>query len=184
MAPEVLHRVYAVVPRDSQLRTWIIDRVQEDPAGAVDALRHTADDMAWMLETLRLILLRFDRWERARADAILAQVAGVEAVWAREPDRVGDLRAMAPRVRESMATGDAEPLIRAALAPAAEAVKPAVHWWDTPRPDPSREEADLDVPLGRPLEALICSWLDGHVATDGSAWPSCCTRGRTPPTKS
>lgn len=166
VAREVLRRVYVVVPRDDWLRRWILQRAQDDPATALDALRHTTDDMAWMLETRRSAFRYLYRRDRILADAMLAEAAGVEAVWAMELDRAGTLESMAPHVRASMGTGDAEPLIQAARAAAAEQAEELEDDDlddDDPLLNPPRTLAGLDDPFSRPLEALIRSRLDGRL---------------------
>ena len=163
VAPEVLRRVYAVVPRDRRLRGWIVKRAQDDPMTALDALRHTADDMAWMLKTLRAVTPHLDTSERIAADVMVAEISGVEAVWALELDRTGALDSMAAHVRASMAAGDAEPLVQAAAADPIEADGADADGPAELSFDPSREESDLDDPLRRPLEELIRGRLDGRV---------------------
>ncbi|MBS2549459.1 hypothetical protein KGQ19_21580 [Catenulispora sp. NL8] len=150
---EIIERAYALAPRDDQVMRWISG---QDPAEALDALRHMAEDPAWVLSVLRVTI---PRWRadaqrgRMAAYALLAELIGVEAVWALELELAGSLEAMAPRVRESMAAGDAEPLIEAARGFSAQ--------W--PRNLPSwRDGIDLDHPLDRPLENLVRAHLDGR----------------------
>lgn len=122
--------------------------------------------MAWMLKTLRAVTPHLDTSERIAADVMVAEISGVEAVWALELDRTGALDSMAAHVRASMAAGDAEPLVQAAAADPIEADEADGADADGPAElsfDPSREESDLDDPLRRPLEELIRGRLDGRV---------------------
>ncbi len=154
---EVLDRAYVAAPHDDELKRWICGR---SPARAVDTLRHLADDPAWVLSVLRMAIPKWSRRDmsgRAAAYAVLAEAAGVEAVWALELELTRGLKAMAPFVRESMATGDAEPLIEAARG------FPVPGGGQWPRNLPSwRDGIDLDHPLDRPLENLVRAHLDGR----------------------
>lgn len=159
VGPDILRRVYAVVRRDDRLREWVVDYAGYEPAVAMDALRHMADAPAWVAKTLRDADAggELDEVSRIAAFVLLAEMAGVEAVWAWEMDRVGSLEAMAPYVRESMAVGNAEPLIEAARVTPLEEAEP------DPFPEWSRIDEDLDRPLRRPLEELVRTRLDGRV---------------------
>ncbi|NUP48379.1 MAG: hypothetical protein HOW97_13885 [Catenulispora sp.] len=157
VGPQALLSVYAVVPRDGRFRDWIVDLAGFEPATALHALRHTADDPDWLLRVLRSAVTEFDAAGRAAAYALLAETAGVEAVWALELDRCGDLEAMDPQVRASMAAGDAEPLVEAARA---DPVPDRDEVWPD---EPPRSEEYLDQPLRRPLVELIRTRLDGRV---------------------
>jgi hypothetical protein len=154
---QILERAYAAAPRRRALKEWIADCASDDPAKALHALRSTSDDAVWLLSVLRVAVSEFGEPGRIAAFALLAEVAGVEAVWALELDRTGTLEKMAPYVRASMATGDAEPLIEAArLSPVPESEKtPYYQQW--------RTEQELDHPLRRPLEAVIRTHLDDRV---------------------
>jgi hypothetical protein len=117
------------------------------------------DDPAWFLSLLRVTIDEFDEPAEIAAYTLLADVAGVEAVWALDLDRSGNLDEMEPYIRESMATGDAEPLYEAARATpfvADDELGPEATQWP-------RTDAELDHPLNRPLENLVRNRLDGHV---------------------
>lgn len=155
---EVVERAFAVAPRGNQLKQWISGRT---PVEALDVLRHMAEDPAWVLSVLQVSIPRWgrdpDMRGRMAAYVLLAEVAGLEAVWALELELAGSLEAMAPFVRESMAGGDAEPLIGAARA---FPVSDSIHMR---RFLPSaRNSLDLDRPLDRPLEHLVRTHLDGR----------------------
>lgn len=159
VGPEVLSRALAAAPRGRKLREWMIECASYNIREVLVALRGMADDPAWLLGLLRIIIDEFDAPEEIAAYALLADIAGPEAVWALDLDRSGNLDDMEPYVRESMATGDAEPIYAAARAVPVredEAPEPEATKW--PRTDDT-----LDHPLHRPLENLVRSRLDGHV---------------------
>lgn len=159
VGPEVVSRAYAAAPRGQKLREWMIECARYSPTEALAALRTMTDDPAWLLSLLRVTIDEFDEPEEIAAHALLADVAGPEAVWAFDLDRSGNLDEMEPYIRESMATGDAEPIYEAARAMPArpnEAPEPEATLWP-------RTDAELDHPLNRPLENLVRSRLDGHV---------------------
>jgi hypothetical protein len=153
---EVLERACTAAPRNTKLKKWIIECARYSPARALFALRCAADDPAWVLKVLRDAIEELDGAEEVAAYALLAEVAGVEAVWALDLDRSGSLDAMNPHVRESMATGDAEPLLTEARSiPDGPPDEPPDAPW-------SRTDEELERPLNRPLEHLIRTRLDGR----------------------
>lgn len=159
---QILQRAYAQAPRGRKLKEWIADRAYYDPMTALNALRGSKDDPAWILNVLRFAIDEFEEAGRIAAYALLAEVAGVEAVWAVELDVAGDLSSMAPYVRETMAVGNADPLIEAAkITPMKEKLKDEDDV-ELPAPAFSRTEDYLDHPLSRPLETLIRTRLDGR----------------------
>ncbi|MFD0637569.1 hypothetical protein ACFQ9X_44400 [Catenulispora yoronensis] len=155
VGPDVVTEVFAVMPRDRGLKEWIVETVSFDPAMALKALRCTADDPEWILRVLRAANNEFDEPGRMAAYVLLAEVAGVEAVWALEQERVGTLADMEPSVRASMASGDAEPLIEAAW-------NSPIEMTDVPLAELASLEDALERPLVRPVVDLIRTVLDGH----------------------
>lgn len=153
---DVLDVACAKTPRGRALQKWIADRAYDDPTSALRVLRANTDDPAWILSVLRSTIDEFDEAGRVAAYTMLADVAGLEAVWALELDVAGNLDAMEPYVRATMVTGDTAPLIEAAreaLPTSADDEVPTL---------PSRTDADLDQPLSQPLEDLIRAHLDGR----------------------
>lgn len=158
VGPEIFARACATAPRGSLLREWTVDSARFYPIDALTALRSMTDDPSWLLSLLRATANEFDEPYRIAAYALLAEVAGMEPVWALELDRSGSLEKMAPYVRESMATGDAEPLYAATRAnPVVQDEEPDAE------PDWPRTDEALDHPLNQPLENLVRNRLDGRV---------------------
>ncbi|WP_194893662.1 hypothetical protein [Catenulispora pinisilvae] len=154
--PQIGKAAFAGVPRDQELLDWIVDHAATDPVLALNAIRGTSQDPAWVFDATRAALDEFREEGQAAAYVLLAEVAGVEAVWALELDRVGSLDYMADQVRESMATGDAAPLLAEAAAhPVSETI--AAYYAE-----PLRTEAALDRPPADPMTQLIRPRLDGR----------------------
>lgn len=170
VGPDVLEHAWAAAPRGRKLKKSIVQHARYDAARAMHALRCLTQDAEFFISVLREAIDEFDEPEEMAAYMLLAEVAGVEAVWALDLDREGSLDVMDPHVRASMATGDAEPLLAAARAMAVDegtaesladrasdtSSEPAAFAW-------SRTEEELDHPLDRPLENLIRTHLDGRV---------------------
>jgi hypothetical protein len=128
------------------------------------------DDPETLASIVRASIEEFDEPGKIAAYALLADVAGVEAVWALDLDHSGSLEAMDPHVRESMATGNAEPLLAAACAmPVDDGSAGSLTRRSANVPDMppglawSRTDEALDHPLTQPLQKLIRARLDGHV---------------------
>lgn len=157
---EIAECAYAKAPRGRDLKDWIADRADVDPAAAMAALRGMADDPAWIVSVLRFANFDFGEPVRVAAYTLLAELAGVEAVWALELDRTESLETMAPYVRATMATGDTVPLAEAARTfPLPGSLRDAYPYS---RPMQVTEE-DVDHPLSRPLEDAVRTRLDGRV---------------------
>ncbi|MBS2532973.1 hypothetical protein KGQ20_09315 [Catenulispora sp. NF23] len=156
VGPQIGKAAFVGVPRDQKLLDWIIDHAATDPVLALNAIRGTSEDPAWVLDALRATVDVFREEGQAAAYVLLAEVAGVEAVWALELDRVGSLDYIADQVRESMATGDAAPLIAEAEA------HPVLDTIAAYYAEPLRTEAALDQPPTDPMTRLIRSRLDGR----------------------
>jgi hypothetical protein len=155
---EIFQRAYVAASRDRDLGDWIVKQFRPDPMKALVALRSAADDPAWILSILRPVCQRLLEPVRIAAYVLLAEVAGVEAVWALEQERTETVTKAASYVRESMASGDATPLIEAARAhplPDRRKVLRIVPLQTT--------EEKLDQPFARPLEHAIRTRLDGRV---------------------
>lgn len=152
---EVLDRAYTAAPHNRQYKTWVDTWAPYTPDVVLNALRCKAYDPAWLLSVLQDTADSFDEPGRIAAYVLLADVAGVEAVWAVELNRAGSLEAMAACVRASMTAGDAKPLIEAAQASPIEDRKNV-----RPR-RPSRTEEHLDH-APSPFWDLIRTRLDGH----------------------
>jgi hypothetical protein len=153
---KVLERAYATAPRGDRLKQWLTGR---NLVAVAHALRYMTDDPAWLLSVLRATIPQpgpHAENGRVLAYKLLADVAGVEAVWALELELAGSLDAMAPYVRASMARGDALPLAQASWAIPDEEAR-----WAKRHQSWSSDEA-LDHPLDRPLEKLIRLHLDRH----------------------
>lgn len=153
---EALDIACAKAPRGQALSEWIGAQAYDDPRTALHALRANADDPVWLLSVLRRCIDEFDEEGHIAACTLLAEVAGLEAVWALELDTEGSLDAMAPYVRATMATGDITPLIEAARE-----LSSGQTEADAPTA-PSRTDEGLDQPLSQPLEDLIRAHLDGR----------------------
>lgn len=156
VGPEILERAWAAVPHDYKFSRWIVECAKHDTARAMHALRCTAHETEFFLKVLRMVVEQSGPSAEIAAYALLAEVAGVEAVWALDLDRAGSLDALNPHVRESMATGDAQPLLAAARAAVPFGHGPLVF-------ERARTDEELDQPLNRPLENLIRARLDGHL---------------------
>lgn len=155
---EIFERAYVVAAHGHDLRDWIVKRFRSDPLKALIALRSAADDPAWVLSVLRPVYQGLREPVRIAAYVLLAEVAGVETVWAMEQERTGTVTKAAPYVRESMATGDAAPLIEAARThPLPDRVK-ALRIVPV-----QTTEEKLDEPFARPVEHAIRTRLDGRV---------------------
>lgn len=158
---DVFARACAAAPHDDRYKAWVTSRADYAMATVLNALRCNAYDPGWILSVLRATVKDFDEPERIAAYVLLADVVGVEAVWALELDRAGSLDAMASYVRASMATGDAAPLIEAAQA------APIEESRDAPRQRFRRQEESPESPESpdhgsSPLGELIRTRLDGH----------------------
>lgn len=143
--------------RGLPLKNWISDRAHDDPGAALLALSAKADHPDFILNVLRLTINDFDGGGRIAAYTLLADVVGLEAVWALELETTGNLEAMAPYVRATMATGDTVPLIEAAREHPFRSAEA-----DEVPTSPSRTDESLDRQLDRPLEDLIRTRLDGR----------------------
>lgn len=113
---EIMERAYAAAPHSRYYKTWVTTWAPYTTGPVVNALRCKAYDPGWVLSVLQDTIDSFDEPGRIAAYVMLADVAGVEAVWTVELNRAGSLEAMAAYVRASMASGSAEPLIEAAQA--------------------------------------------------------------------
>jgi hypothetical protein len=152
---EILERAYATAPRYRKYRSWIASWAPHTPGAVLTALRCWAHDPGWVLSVLQETIEKFDEPGRIAAYVMLAEVVGVEAVWAVELDRAGSLESMAEYVRASMASGTAEPLIEAARA------SPIEDQTEVRRLRTSRTEEQLGL-IPDAFVDLIRSRLDGR----------------------
>jgi hypothetical protein len=114
-------------------------------------------DAAWVHEVVRLAAGRLDTSRLLRCYAHLADLAGLEPVWAVELARAGTTEWMHPAVRASVDVGEAGPLFSAA------AREPWSRPDEAPRPVPGRRGDDvLDDPLAWPVEDAVRAHLDGR----------------------
>ncbi|NUR62863.1 MAG: hypothetical protein HOV87_30055 [Catenulispora sp.] len=132
---------------------WYASMLSARPTPAQLAPLRSATDPVWVHEAVRQAAVRIEGPGLLACYARLAELAGLEPVWALELDRTGSLERMHPAVRASMAAGDAGPLLDGARAPSEAG----------PEPVPGRRsDAVLDDPLAWPLEDAVRAGLDGR----------------------
>ena len=132
---------------------WYASMLSARPTPAQLAPLRNATDPMWVHEAVRQAAVRIEGPGLLACYARLAELAGLEPVWALELDRAGSLERMHPAVRASMAAGDAEPLHAGARVPPEAG----------PEPVPGRRtDAVLDDPLAWPLEDAVRARLDGR----------------------
>jgi hypothetical protein len=133
---------------------WYASMLSARPTPAQLAPLRNATDAEWVHEAVRQAAVRIEGPGLLACYTRLAELAGLEPVWALELDRAGAIERMHPAVRASMAVGDAGPL----NPPASRADAP-----DEPTPVPGRRcESVVDDPLAWPLEDAVRRELDGR----------------------
>jgi hypothetical protein len=132
---------------------WYASMLSARPTSAQLAPLRSATDPVWVHEAVRQAAVRIEGPGLLACYARLAELAGLEPVWALELDRAGSLERMHPAVRATMTTGDVGPLLAGAQVPAKTG----------PEPVPGRRtDAVVDDPLAWPLEDAVRARLDGR----------------------
>jgi hypothetical protein len=150
--------VLRTTPGSESSARWYASLLPDHPTPAQLAPLRESKDAAWVHDVIRRVAGRLDPSQLLNCYVHLADLAGVEPVWAVELARAGDAAAMHPAVRASVAAGDVGPLVSAA------AREPWVWPYDAPGPFPPGRRTDevLDDPLAWPLEDAVRAHLDGR----------------------
>ncbi|NUR25788.1 MAG: hypothetical protein HOV83_08055, partial [Catenulispora sp.] len=164
--------IFRMAPYPDFTAEWYASLLAAHPTHAQLAPLRDATDATWVHEAVRQAAVRIEGPGLLACYARLAEMAGLEPVWALELDRVGRIERMDAAVRESMAVGDAGALLRGAGELAASAgpggsAEPAraVNASGSPvgEPVPGRRSDDvLDDPVAWPLEDAVRAGLDGR----------------------
>ncbi|GAA2042137.1 hypothetical protein GCM10009839_50970 [Catenulispora yoronensis] len=145
--------IFRMAPYPEFDTEWYASMLSARPTPAQLAPLWSATDAEWVHEAVRQAAVRIEGPGLLSCYIRLAELAGLEPVWALELDRVGTLDRMHPAVRASMAAADAAPLITAAQFPPD----------DAPKPVPGRRtDTVVDDPLAWPLEDAVRATLDGR----------------------